>query len=336
MTRPNPLNPVDRVEILTVVDNVCDLLLPSSKVARRMGAAALEGEGMPSLEAPLLALGRAVDAPVAEHGLSFLVSVTSGDTRKNVLFDTGSSVHGLVHNLDVLGVDTGEIEAIVLSHGHFDHTTGLNGLAQRLKGPSPLFVHPDAWLERRIAVPGREPFALPTTREDKVREAGFGVVETRGPSSLLDGNLLVTGEIERTTDFERGLPVHQTLREGEWQPDPLVHDDQALVVDVRGKGLVVITGCGHAGVINTVRYAQQLTGVDRIHAVVGGFHLAGPVFEAIIEPTVEALCEIAPDVVAPTHCTGWRATHALATAFGDRFVPGSVGTLYFLEADGVS
>jgi 7,8-dihydropterin-6-yl-methyl-4-(beta-D-ribofuranosyl)aminobenzene 5'-phosphate synthase len=288
------------------------------------------------LEAPLLASGRAVDAPIAEHGLSFLVSVTSGHTRKSVLFDTGSSVYGLGHNLDVLGVDTGEIEAIVLSHGHFDHTTGLNGLAQQLPSPPPLFVHPDVWLERRIAVPGREPFALPTTREDKVRAAGFDVVETRGPSSLLGGNLLVTGEIARTTEFERGLPVHQTLRGGEWQPDPLVHDDQALVADVRGKGLVVITGCGHAGVINTVHYARQLTGVDRIHAVVGGFHLAGPVFESIIEPTVEALCDVAPDVVAPTHCTGWRATHALATAFGDCFIPGSVGTLYVLEGEGIS
>jgi 7,8-dihydropterin-6-yl-methyl-4-(beta-D-ribofuranosyl)aminobenzene 5'-phosphate synthase len=341
VTSPNPLNPaalkpVDQVEILTVVDNVCDLLLPGSKVARRMGAAALEGADMPSVEAPLLATGRAVDAPIAEHGLSFLVSVTSGQTRKSVLFDTGSSVRGLVHNLDVLGVDTAEIDAIVLSHGHFDHTTGLNGLAQQLQSPSPLFVHPDVWLERRIAIPGREPFALPTTRKDKVRAVGFDVVESREPSSLLGGNLLLTGEIARTTDFERGLPVHQALRGGEWQADPLVQDDQALVADVRGKGLVVITGCGHAGVINTVHYARQLSGVDRIHAVVGGFHLAGPVFEPIIEPTVEALRELAPDVIAPTHCTGWRATQALATAFGDRFIPGSVGTLYLLEAEGVS
>jgi 7,8-dihydropterin-6-yl-methyl-4-(beta-D-ribofuranosyl)aminobenzene 5'-phosphate synthase len=335
MTSATPLKPVDRVEILSVVDNVCDLLLPSSKVARRMGPAALEGDGMPSLEAPLLGAGRAVDTPIAEHGLSFLVSVTSGTTRKNVLFDTGSSVRGLAHNLAVLGVDTGAIEAIVLSHGHFDHTTGLNGLAQQLPTRPPLFVHPDVWLERRVAVPGREPFELPTTREDKVRAAGFDVVESRGPSSLMGGNLLVTGEIARTTEFERGLPVHQGLRDGEWQPDPLVRDDQALVAHVRGKGLVVITGCGHAGVINTLHYARQLTGVDRIHAVIGGFHLAGPVFESIIEPTVEALCELDPDVVAPTHCTGWRATHALATAFGDRFIPGSVGTLYLLEAEDV-
>ena len=336
MTSSNLLNVVDRVEVLSVIDNVCDLLLPSSKQARRRAAAGLEGEGIPSVEAPLLVSGRAADAPIAEHGLSFLVSVTSGQTRENVLFDTGSSVRGLAHNLDVLGVDTGMIEAIVLSHGHFDHTTGLNGLAEKLQSRLPLYVHPDVWCERRVAVPGCEPFALPTTREDKVRAAGFDVVESRSPSLLLGGNLLVTGEIERTTEFERGLPVHQVCREGEWQADPLVRDDQALVVDVRGKGLVVITGCGHAGVINTLRYARQLTGVDRIHAVIGGFHLAGPVFESIIEPTVEALCELDPDVVAPTHCTGWRATHALATAFGDRFIPGSVGTQYIFEAEGVS
>ncbi|MGD0205753.1 MAG: MBL fold metallo-hydrolase, partial [Dehalococcoidia bacterium] len=97
------------------------------------------------------------------------------------------------------------------------------------------------------------------------------------------------------------------------------------------RGLVVITGCGHAGVINTVRYARKLTGVERVHAVIGGLHLATPVFEATIRPTVEALVELAPQVVVPAHCTGWRATHALAAALPDAFVPGSVGTRYILQ-----
>ena len=125
----------------------------------------------------------------------------------------------------------------------------------------------------------------------------------------------MTGEIDRTTEFERGLAVQQAFRDGEWQPDPFIHDDQALVADVRGKGLVVITGCCHAGLINTVRHARKLTGVDRVFAVVGGFHLGTPVFEPVIPPTVEALAEFDPRVVAPTHCTGWRAIHALAAAF---------------------
>jgi 7,8-dihydropterin-6-yl-methyl-4-(beta-D-ribofuranosyl)aminobenzene 5'-phosphate synthase len=243
-------------------------------------------------------------------------------------------VEGLVHNLRVLGVDMSDVEAIILSHGHFDHTTGLNGLAKQLQPLPPLVVHPDVWLRRRVAIPGRKPYELPAISQEQVRAAGFEIIENRGPSSLLDGDLLVTGEIARTTEFERGLPVQQAFRDGEWQPDPLVHDDQALVVDVRGKGLVVITGCGHAGLINTIRYARELADIERLHAVVGGFHLAGPVFEPLIAPTLEALAEMKPEVVAPTHCTGWRATHAIAAAFPEAFIPGCVGTMYVIESEG--
>jgi len=334
MTAKIQLNSVDRVDVLAVVDNAVDLLLLNSEVAERMGPAGRAGRQMPAVDAPLLQSGRAADTPVAEHGLSFLVSVTSGESRRSMLFDTGSSVDGLVHNLHALGVDPQEIETVVLSHGHFDHTMGLNGLAKRLQPPPPLLVHPDVWLRRRVAIPGREPWELPTTSEEKVRAAGFQVIEKREPSSLLDGGLLVTGEIDRTTEFERGLPVQQAYRDGEWQPDPFIRDDQALVADVRGKGLVVITGCCHAGLINTVLHARKLTGIDRVFGVVGGFHLGTPAFEPVIPPTVEALAEFDPQVVAPTHCTGWRAIHALAAAFPDAFVPGSVGTRYAFRSGG--
>jgi len=329
-----PLDSVDRVEILTVIDNVLDLLLMSTDVAKRMGPTGIEGRAMPVVEAPLLESGCAADTPVAEHGLAFLVSVTSGERRRTMLFDTGSTAGGLMHNLRALGADPAEIETIVLSHGHFDHTIGLNGLAQQLEPLPPLVLHPDVWLKRRVAIPGREPFELPTTSKEKVRAAGFEVIEQRQPCSLLDGGLLATGEIERTTEFERGLPVQQAFRDGEWQPDPLLHDDQALVAHLRGKGLIVITGCGHAGLINTVRHARKITGVDRVHAVIGGFHLGTPAFEPIIPPTVEALGEFDPQVVVPTHCTGWRAIHALAAAFPDAFIQNSVGTRYVFESGG--
>jgi 7,8-dihydropterin-6-yl-methyl-4-(beta-D-ribofuranosyl)aminobenzene 5'-phosphate synthase len=331
MTLEIPLTPVERVEVLTVIDNVADALLTNTEVAKRLGVAGREMDTLPQIEAPLLEAGRAADVPVAEHGLSFLVSITKGDTRRSVLFDTGSTVDGLVHNLRVLGVNPGEIEAIVLSHGHFDHTTGLNGLTKGPQPLPPLVVHPDFWLRRRIALPRREPYELPTTSEEKVRAAGFPLMERREASLLLDGDLLVTGVIERTTEFERGLAVHQAFRDGEWQPDSFIYDDQALVANVRNKGLVIVTGCGHAGIINTLRYARKLTGVSRVYAVIGGFHLATPAFEPIIWPTVEALAELGPQVVVPAHCTGWRATHALAAAFPDAFVPGSVGTRYVLQ-----
>jgi 7,8-dihydropterin-6-yl-methyl-4-(beta-D-ribofuranosyl)aminobenzene 5'-phosphate synthase len=144
--------------------------------------------------------------------------------------------------------------------------------------------------------------------------------------------VLVTGEVPRTTDFEQGFAIHQALRDSGWEPDPLVLDDQALVVHLAGHGLVVVTGCGHAGVVNILRYARALTGVERVHAVLGGFHLTGALFEPVIGPTVEALGQLAPDLVVPAHCTGWRGMHELANRLPTAFIPNSVGTRLELTA----
>lgn len=142
--------------------------------------------------------------------------------------------------------------------------------------------------------------------------------------------MLITGQIHRTTEFETGFPIHWARRGKKWEPDPLIHDDQALVVNLKSKGLVVLTGCGHAGAINTVRQARTLTGVERVHAIIGGFHLSGPLFEPIVAPTVAALRELSPELIVPAHCTGWRATHAIAHEFPDAFVQNSVGTTFVL------
>lgn len=330
MAKTLPLIEADRVEILTVVDNVVDVLLPNTPVARRMAAIGSEGQPLPRLKAPLTEEGDAADSPTAQHGLSFLVTVLAGERRHTLLLDTGATADGAMHNLRALGVDPSEIELIVLSHGHFDHTLGLNGMAQELSPLPPLLVHPDCWLRRRIALPGRQPRELPATSREKVRAAGFALTERREPSLLFDGALMVTGEIERVTPFEQGMPLHQALRDGEWIPDPLILDDQALVVNVRGRGLAVITGCGHAGVVNTVMHARKITGIERVYALIGGFHLATSPLETVVWPTIEALTAFAPEVIVPTHCTGWRAIHAIAAAFPDAFIQGSVGTKYVL------
>jgi 7,8-dihydropterin-6-yl-methyl-4-(beta-D-ribofuranosyl)aminobenzene 5'-phosphate synthase len=136
--------------------------------------------------------------------------------------------------------------------------------------------------------------------------------------------------VHRTTDFETGFPLHYALQGTEWRKDPYIHDDQAVVVKVRNKGLVVLTGCGHAGAINTIRQAQALTGEQKIHAVIGGFHLSGPLFEPIIAPTVAALKELAPELIVPAHCTGWKAVHAIARELPHAFVQNSVGTKFIL------
>jgi 7,8-dihydropterin-6-yl-methyl-4-(beta-D-ribofuranosyl)aminobenzene 5'-phosphate synthase len=171
---------------------------------------------------------------------------------------------------------------------------------------------------------------LPPPNRSVLSQEGIEVIEERGPSYLLGGVVLVTGQIERSTPFEEGFAIHYARQEGQWRPDPLIHDDQAVVLHVKSKGLVVLTGCGHAGVINTIRHAQQLTGVQKVYAVIGGFHLTGALFERIIPSTVAALKELSPALIVPAHCTGWKATHALARELPEAFVANSVGTRFLL------
>jgi 7,8-dihydropterin-6-yl-methyl-4-(beta-D-ribofuranosyl)aminobenzene 5'-phosphate synthase len=330
MTSPIPLQPLDSLHITIVVDNVSDALVLDQGPAKRTAGLA-SGGTPPRIAARFLEGGQTIDSPLAEHGFSALITATVGGREHCILFDAGLTPTGVVENMRKLSLSPKDIEAIVLSHGHFDHTTGLDGLAASLgKSNLPVMIHPDFWSKRRIAIPGRDPLEIPSTSKSALRAAGFEVIENKQPSFLLDNSLLITGEVDRTTDFEKGFPIHQAFRDGDWRPDPLVLDDQALIAHVAAKGLVVLTGCGHAGIVNIVRYAQKLTGVDALYAVIGGFHLNGPLFEPIIPATCVALQALAPQVVVPAHCTGWRAQVALAAAFPDAFIQNTVGTRYEL------
>jgi 7,8-dihydropterin-6-yl-methyl-4-(beta-D-ribofuranosyl)aminobenzene 5'-phosphate synthase len=270
----------------------------------------------------------------AEHGFAALVTVRRGTRTTTVLFDTGLSPDALVVNAARLDVDLSDVQGIVLSHGHADHAGGLAGLAGRRGTRSvPMVVHPGAWSRRRFALPNGDARELPTLSRGALQGEGFDVVERREPSLLVDGSVLITGEIDRTTEFERGTPkAHQAWTGTAWAHDPLVLDDQALVVHVRDRGLVVLTGCGHAGAVNIVRHAQRLTGVTQLHGLLGGLHLGGPAFEPVIPPTIAALTDMAPAMVVPGHCTGWRARHALAAALPDAWLPNSSGSTYRLAA----
>jgi 7,8-dihydropterin-6-yl-methyl-4-(beta-D-ribofuranosyl)aminobenzene 5'-phosphate synthase len=249
------LEPADSVTITTLMDNVTDIFMPDQGPANRpppgtggrRPAATLEG-------------GQAPNALLAEHGFSVLVTVTKNGASHQILFDTGTSPDGVTENMSRLDVDPASIEVIVCSHGHFDHTTGLDGLVRRLGMVNmPVLIHPHFWRRRRVAFPGRDPMEIPATSRRALTEAGFDVIEEGQPSFLFDRTVLVTGEVPRTTGYEPGFPPQQAWLGGRWEPDPLVLDDQALIVDVKDKGLVVITGCGHAGVINICRYARRLT-----------------------------------------------------------------------------
>jgi 7,8-dihydropterin-6-yl-methyl-4-(beta-D-ribofuranosyl)aminobenzene 5'-phosphate synthase len=326
-----PLEPVDELSVLTVCDNVMDILLPDQGPAERLPLAGMTRLA-PMLEAPTIVGGKAADVPLAQHGFSVLIEVRKAGRVHRLLFDTGITPGGCAENLRRLGKDPAGIEAIICSHGHFDHTTGLSGLVGRLgRARMPVLIHPEFWTRRRLALPG-EPFELPTTSRRALQEAGFGIIEQRQPSFLYDRSVLITGEVDRVTGFEKGFPIHQAWRGASWEPDPLILDDQALIAHVAGRGLVVLTGCGHAGIINICRYAQRLTGVDKLHAVIGGFHLNGPLFEPVIADTVSALEQLAPEVIVPAHCTGWKATHAIARHLPGAFIQNSVGTTFHLTA----
>lgn len=326
--RPEPvaLDPVDELRITCLVDNVADLLLANEGPASRTS---LVSGSLRTRATSFHEEGAVPDVPLAEHGFAALVEVRHGERTCRLLFDAGLTPDGLVTNMRRLDLEPGDVDVVVLSHGHLDHTTGLDGFIRAVgQANMPVVIHPHFWRQRRLDLPGRDPVRLPTTSRRALEDAGFDIVERPEPSFLLDRALLVTGEVDRTTAFERGFPIHQALRDGSWEPDPLILDDQALIAHVRGRGLVVVTGCGHAGVVNVLRYARRLTGVDEVHAVIGGFHLSGPLFAPIIPATIEAIVDLAPDVVVPAHCTGWQATHAIAAALPDAFIQNSVGTRY--------
>lgn len=313
MDDPIRLRAVDSLSVTILVDNSIDLLMAGSESVRRL---------------PMPRDWAEREQLIAEHGYSALLTVKENGTVRNVLYDAGLGKGTLLHNMAVLGLSVKDIDAVVLSHGHADHHGGLLGMAEAAgKRNLPLVLHPDAWRVRKLVFPDGQEADLPPPDRAKLAAADVRLVEGREPSLAIGEGVLISGQVERTTDFEKGFP-NQSWRNhtGIWEPDPWTWDDQAAIVNVKGKGLVVVSGCSHAGIVNILRSARSLTGVDHVHGVVGGFHLSGRVFEPIIPPTVAALEPIAPDVIVPGHCTGWKAVHEIARRMPKAFVPTAVGT----------
>ncbi len=303
---------VDRATISIIVDNNIDLLMESSDIAKRF----------PMDPKPFEKL-----FPLGEHGFSAVIKVEREDKEAQILFDAGISHKGILHNLDALEFDLKDVQAIMLSHGHADHSMGLTGVVDRLGTHNmPMLLHPDAFLERKLILPTGDEIEIPPPNVADFRRENIEVIEEVGPSMLVDGMILVSGEVARTTEFEKGFPVHYCKRGDCWEKDPMIMDDQFALINVKDKGLIIITGCGHSGIINIIRHAQKVTGIEKVYAVIGGFHLTGGVFDPIIPATVAALKEIDPTYVMPGHCTGWTALHEIAMAMPDAYIPNSVGT----------
>jgi len=307
------LKEIDRIESLTVIDNYVDVLLANTQVVTRPPLS--KGGDIPS------------DTLLAEHGLSLLVTVYQGEEKHTVLFDTGYSKIGVPHNLEQLKVDLNEVEGIILSHGHMDHTGALYAILDKIPGKIPLVLHPGAFDSPRFfgLADGRKLLFPQTLVKEELLKRNVALMERKTPTPLAHEGILVTGEVERVTPFEKGLPNAVLERDGKIEKDPIV-DDQALVIHLKGKGLVIIAGCSHAGIINTVLYAQKLTGIEKVHTILGGFHLSGPHFEPIIEQTIGELKRFNPEVLVPMHCTGWTAIQRMSQEFPDAFILNSVGS----------
>jgi 7,8-dihydropterin-6-yl-methyl-4-(beta-D-ribofuranosyl)aminobenzene 5'-phosphate synthase len=368
------LSPISMINITILMDNITDRLLsnPYPFVKR----------------APMIANEKILPSPMAEHGFSALLEVASttnkesSDNEKEVknekaktrkkknnnkktkyLFDTGVSENGVIYNADVFRVDLRDIEAIILSHGHFDHITGLRSVLRRIsKKPTKVICHPDAFLRRWIVFPDGNRAALPFLEEESLVNQGAIFRKIRKPIILSDNkddntsdnddipdgdnshntmttasptssspSLLITGQIPRITTFEKGFPIQykeDPTNNKNLIPDPMVYDDQAIIANIKQKGLVIITGCGHAGIINTIRYATSLTGINKIHAVIGGFHLTGGMYEDIIGQTIDELQNADLQYLVPCHCTGWKATNKIIETIPEKFIQTSVSTTF--------
>jgi 7,8-dihydropterin-6-yl-methyl-4-(beta-D-ribofuranosyl)aminobenzene 5'-phosphate synthase len=267
--------------------------------------------------------GRLKKPLVAAHGLAYLVTLNHQGKLSRILMDAANAPLPLFNNLEALEHDVNDIDAVVLSHGHPDHYGGLlEFLAKRTGGPIPVYLHQDVFLPKILVTPrGRiGPWVLEL---DQLVAAGVKLYENQGPQLVLDQALL-TGTVETTTAYEKPLPSFRRQVGGQEEQD-LFPDEQALVASVSGRGLVVIGGCSHPGIVNMVKYAQKLTGVQKISLVLGGFHLT-PHGDEVIQHTIQGLKELDPELIMAGHCTGFRALTQLAGAFPDNFMVSCVGT----------
>ena len=307
------LIPVDSADVTILDDNYFDLLLAGSEIAQRPP---IQWDSFTS------------ESLRAEHGYALLLTVQREGTSASILYDAGLGRDTVQYNMDVLGLSAGDLRAVVLSHGHADHHGGLEGIFRRIgRRGMPLVLHPYVWRERKIVFPTGVEMRLPPPSYNDLDREGVEIIEERGPSLLLDGTVLITGQVERVTDFEPGFPIQQArTEEGDWEPDVWVWDDQAVVCHVKGKGLLVLTSCSHSGVINVLLHARRITGIEQVYGLVGGMHLTGGLMEPLIPRTLADLATIAPSVVVPGHCSGWKATHELARQMPDAYIQSSVGT----------
>lgn len=262
----------------------------------------------------------------AQDGISFLIEVSLGGTTRRILFDTGKSAEPIIHNMKLLGINPNTIDMIAISHCHRDHTGGLVGMLKEIKKQDlPVLAHPGLLRPHIMAgtVPNSEFWLLKEigmiheNTEENVRKYGGYLTFVAKPFQLMSG-VLWTGEVERVTDFEKAVTLAvRTIKEGEVVQDQIM-DDSSLAINVRDEGLFVISGCSHAGIVNIVKHSMKVSQVEKVRAVVGGFHLIDA-SEERIRKTAKALRDLGVEKVYAGHCTGFKAEMAIYDEFKEDF-----------------
>ena len=316
MTATVTLPAIDALAVTTVVDNSVDSLRPDEKIARRFTHA--QAGRMPTLR--------------AEHGLAHWVEVRRGRDTARVAFDFGLTGEAYTHNFQELGLDAGSIDAIALSHGHMDHFGGLGGFLQgyrrHLRRDITCYAGSDHFLPRYNERNNRRVYIGRLDREElERRDLRVEVVER---PTVLDQGVLLSGEMHATEPFETIPPSLRVERDGAIVQDTFI-GEQTLVANVRDRGLVVVTSCSHRGIVGICRRAARVTGIAKIHAVIGGFHLSGLGEERIVQ-VVDALRALEVDYVIPQHCTGFEAAVALSRHLGSQLVVSSTGSTFSFGA----
>jgi 7,8-dihydropterin-6-yl-methyl-4-(beta-D-ribofuranosyl)aminobenzene 5'-phosphate synthase len=317
------LKTLDKIEIISVLDNYTDILLPS-----------VEPESLIVTRGPFWIEGRKppTETFLAEHGFSIMIKTYYNSETHTVLLDAGSTDISVLFNLNALKIDLADIETIVLSHGHKDHYGGLSAFLKAIPQDNiSILAHPYAFLQRYLERADGSLRPMPRIDEKTLGNSGASFNKIKQPVTIAANTIGTTGEVKRTTDFEKIEPADRLIESANGVRErDIVIDDLSLIMNLRNKGLVIVTGCAHAGIINIIRWAQQITGIDKIYAVLGGFHLNGTGFQEKTVKTIAELKKVAPSVLVPMHCNNWKAIDMIAFEMAESFIMNSVGTTYTL------
>ncbi len=246
---------------------------------------------------------------VGEHGLSLWIEYNG----HKLLFDTGQTGK-VVENALRLGIDLREAEAIVLSHGHYDHTGGLKAVLEYINKSVPVYAHPDVFSVHCVSSPIDRYIGIPFCKEE-LEGLGAEFKWVKEPLELVSG-LWLSGEIPRRTSFEKVDETMYVKKEGKKLPDPILDDMSLFIKD--SKGLVVVLGCAHSGVINIIEHGKEVTGEEKIYAIIGGTHL-GPACSKQLEETLIRFAQMEISLICANHCTGLKIASKFREIFGSKF-----------------